>query len=81
MTDKRGFYTVLETADHFRVSYKTIFRMIHSGKIPAFKIGSQWRISGEYLQSASGSTGAVTTDSWRDSGRSLGEPKKGFTQQ
>lgn len=50
-------YTVDEIAEILEVSVKTIRRYIYAGKIAASKIGGQWRISQEqldtYLESTS----------------------------
>jgi excisionase family DNA binding protein len=46
--------TLSEVASILKISQKTVQRMIHKGKIPAFKIGGQWRFLesrfGEWLQ-------------------------------
>ena len=36
--------TLREAAGILKVSHKTLHRMIQKGRIPAFKIGNQWRI-------------------------------------
>lgn len=36
--------TPSEAASILKISQKTLHRMIHKGRIPAFKIGNQWRI-------------------------------------
>jgi len=35
--------TLAEIADHLKVHRNTIYRIAHEGKIPAFKIGTNWR--------------------------------------
>jgi len=35
--------TVEEVADYLRVTDKTIYRLLRQGKIPATKVGNQWR--------------------------------------
>jgi excisionase family DNA binding protein len=37
--------TVGETAEYLRVHPSTIYRLLQQGKIPAFKVGSDWRFS------------------------------------
>jgi excisionase family DNA binding protein len=37
--------TVGEVADYLRVTKKTIYRLLVRGKIPATKVGNQWRFS------------------------------------
>lgn len=36
--------TLREAASLLKISQRTLHRMIQKGRIPAFKIGSQWRI-------------------------------------
>jgi len=43
-------WTAAETADFLRVSRATVQRWCQQGKLPAFKIGREWRINGEKLQ-------------------------------
>lgn len=47
---KKEFYTVEETAELFKVSAKTIRRMVHAGKIEHYKIGVQIRIAASELE-------------------------------
>jgi excisionase family DNA binding protein len=42
--DKQEFYTAQELADKLRVNIMTIYRYIKSGKLPAYKIGKEFRI-------------------------------------
>ncbi len=35
--------TVSETAEYLRIGKTTLYKMVRDGKIPAFKIGNQWR--------------------------------------
>lgn len=44
------FYTLQEVAELLKVKYLTVFRWTKSGKLPAFKFGKQYRVSGETLQ-------------------------------
>ena len=37
------FLTLQEVADYLRVTTKTIYRLLGKGKIPAIKVGRQWR--------------------------------------
>jgi excisionase family DNA binding protein len=41
--------TLNEAAALFRISRRTMFRMIEKKEIPAFKIGGQWRFKRDYL--------------------------------
>lgn len=40
----REFMTVGEVAKYLRVTEKTVYRLVKRGKIPAAKIGQQWRL-------------------------------------
>jgi len=54
--------TVEEVADYLRVTKKTIYRLLRQGKIPATKVGHQWRFNkdsiDEWLQRRSVGTKA-----------------------
>ena len=39
------YFTVIELAKEFRVNPKTIYRRLWAKQIPAYKVGSQWRIA------------------------------------
>ena len=49
MTSKQ-FLTVEEVARRFGVNVTTIYRLVHQGKLPAFKLGNQWRFSEARLE-------------------------------
>ena len=55
--------TVEEVADYLRVTEKTIYRLLRRGKIPATKVGRQWRFQkaaiDEWLHQGSASKGAT----------------------
>jgi excisionase family DNA binding protein len=42
--------TVGEVAEYLRVSRVTVWRWCKSGKLPAFKIGHEWRIDPQWLK-------------------------------
>jgi excisionase family DNA binding protein len=42
--------TVEQVADALCVNFRTVHRMIHSGKLHAFKAGNQWRIPADALR-------------------------------
>ncbi len=48
MPDK-SFLTIEDVAARFGINSSTVYRLAQQGKIPAFKIGSQWRFSKELL--------------------------------
>ena len=56
--------TLTEAADILQISTRTLQRMIRSGKIPALKVGGQWRVRGELLrqwvENCEGSARAIT---------------------
>jgi len=41
---------VEEVADFFRVSNQTIYNMLRAGKLPAVKVGREWRFSREKIK-------------------------------
>lgn len=51
-----GFLTVAEVADLVRVSRMTVYRMVHSGELPAVRVGKSFRVPREavaaYLSNA-----------------------------
>lgn len=42
---EKGYFTVNELAEHFRVNPKTIYRRLWAKQIPAYKVGRIWRIA------------------------------------
>ena len=42
--NQRDYLSVAEMAQEFGIHEMTFYRMIRDKKLPAFKIGSQWRI-------------------------------------
>ena len=50
------FLTVAEVADLMRVSKMTVYRLVHSGELPAVRVGRSFRVSeddvNEYLRSS-----------------------------
>jgi len=41
--------TVTELADYLRIHQTTLYRLLKNGKIPAFRVGSDWRFSKEQI--------------------------------
>ena len=41
--------TIQEVAKRFGVNVTTVYRLVQHGKLPAFKVGNQWRFSEERL--------------------------------
>lgn len=48
--DNKDLLTVEETAGYLRVTRGTVWRWCRAGKLPATKIGHQWRIRREELE-------------------------------
>jgi excisionase family DNA binding protein len=42
--------TARELAAYLRVHPSTIYRLLHRGKLPAFRVGSDWRFSREAIE-------------------------------
>lgn len=51
-TQLKPWLTVKETADYLQVSPDTVYELIYQGRIPAKKVGRQWRISRAKLMQA-----------------------------
>jgi excisionase family DNA binding protein len=45
--DGEQLYTVGEIASTLRISQPTVIRAIQSGRLEAYRVGGQWRITGE----------------------------------
>ncbi|AOX06363.1 excisionase [Corynebacterium sp. NML98-0116] len=54
--DKGKFLTVAEVAEIMRVSKMTVYRLLHSGELPAVRVGRSFRVNetavSEYLESS-----------------------------
>ena len=54
--DKGIFLTVAEVAEIMRVSKMTIYRLVHSGELPAVRVGRSFRVHekavNDYLDSS-----------------------------
>jgi len=48
---EKSYLSVEEVAKRFGINPTTVYRMAQRGKLPAFKIGNQWRFSQEMLES------------------------------
>jgi excisionase family DNA binding protein len=52
MADQPGrtrYLTVLEVADVMRVSKMTVYRLVHSGELPAVRVGRSFRVPQDAL--------------------------------
>jgi len=45
------FLTVAEVADVMRVSKMTVYRLVHSGEMPAVRVGRSFRVPQDALES------------------------------
>ena len=54
--DLADILTVTEVAEYLRIPQKTVYQLVRSGKLPAFKAGRHWRVTreavGTYIASA-----------------------------
>ncbi|MCZ9309525.1 helix-turn-helix domain-containing protein [Corynebacterium uberis] len=54
--DKATFLTVAEVAEIMRVSKMTVYRLVHSGELPAVRVGRSFRVHekavNDYLDSS-----------------------------
>lgn len=46
------FLTVAEVADMMRVSKMTVYRLVHSGELPAIRFGRSFRVPESAVQAA-----------------------------
>lgn len=44
LANQKEYLSVADMAEEFGIHEMTFYRMIRDKKIPAFKIGSQWRV-------------------------------------
>ena len=51
LSDAR-FLTVAEVADTMRVSRMTVYRLVHSGELPAIRFGRSFRVPESAVQDA-----------------------------
>jgi len=47
--DSRHVLTVKELSDYLKVHPSTIYRQLKRGRLPAFKVGSDWRFNIESI--------------------------------
>jgi len=50
MTREREIMTTKEVADYLNIHPLTVHKYAREGKIPAFKIGSDWRFHKKYIE-------------------------------
>ena len=44
-----GIMSVKEVASYLRIRKQTAYRLVQQGKIPAVKIGGQWKVLSDHL--------------------------------
>ncbi|MBI4004060.1 MAG: helix-turn-helix domain-containing protein [Candidatus Omnitrophica bacterium] len=44
------YLTVEDVAKRFGINVTTVYRLVQQGKLPAFKVGNQWRVSETRLE-------------------------------
>jgi excisionase family DNA binding protein len=50
VTGEKQYLSIGQVADKLGVNPTTIYRLAQKGKLPGFKVGSQWRFSGDQLE-------------------------------
>jgi excisionase family DNA binding protein len=62
------FLTVAEVADMMRVSKMTVYRLVHSGELPAIRFGRSFRVPESAVRAAIDPSGTQTPGSVADAG-------------
>ncbi len=44
-----GIMDIKEVASYLKIKEQTVYRLVQKGKIPALKIGGQWKIKKDHL--------------------------------
>ena len=50
-TEQNNYLSIGEVAAKLGVNSTTVYRLAQKGTLPGFKVGSQWRFSGDQLES------------------------------
>jgi excisionase family DNA binding protein len=45
MADGEEIFTIKELSEHLRVHPTTIYRLLRQGRLPGFRVGSNWRFN------------------------------------
>lgn len=45
MANEDEIFTIKELSDHLRVHPTTIYRLLRQGRLPGFRVGSNWRFN------------------------------------
>lgn len=49
MAEEKEIMTIRQVAEYLRISEVTTYRLVQNDKIPAFKVGRNWRVRKEDL--------------------------------
>src|SRR4051812_9220041 len=63
-----GFLTTEDVLDYLQVNLRTVYRLIKAGKIPAVRVGRQWRFRKRDI------------DAWFDTQRPKSSPRPAVTR-
>jgi len=44
-----GIMDIKEVSNYLKIKEQTVYRLVQKGKIPALKIGGQWKIKKEHI--------------------------------
>lgn len=47
---EKPYLSIQEVAKRFRLNNTTVYRLVKQGRLPAFKVGNQWRFSEDRLK-------------------------------
>jgi len=47
---EKPYLTIEDVAKRFGINATTVYRLVQQGRLPAFKIGNQWRVSETRLE-------------------------------
>ena len=47
---EKPYLSIQEVAERFGINPTTVYRLANQGKLPAFKVGNQWRFSEARLE-------------------------------
>jgi excisionase family DNA binding protein len=50
MASEDEIFTIKELSEHLRVHPTTIYRLLRQGRLPGFRVGSNWRFSREAIE-------------------------------
>jgi excisionase family DNA binding protein len=76
MASEDDIFTIKELSEHLRVHPTTIYRLLRQGRLPGFRVGSNWRFSREAIEQwereqAGRSTGVSRRGQRKKSGAAL----------